>query len=130
MAGKSFDHTLADDTKLLLNEFGGQRRLHIRKFKDGYATHTGICIPERQILHLLDIKFDIDRAFAEKRSLVYKFDDYLSISTFSSGTVDFRYTYRRDDGKVLYSKYKGITLKRDIVVELFDILCKEYTILY
>ena len=131
MAGRTFEHTLSDNlTKLQLVEFEGQKRLHIRKFNDGYATHTGIWLQEREITHFLDIQYDINRAFEERNEWVYPFNDYFAVTCYRSGTVDFRYTYRREDGLVIYSKKKGITLKRHLIEEIFNILREEYRINY
>ena len=126
MAAKEFVYTLSDgETKLQLHEFEGKRRLHIRKFKDNTPTHTGVCLYEREILHFLDIKFDIDRTFEERNEWIYKFNDYITVTCYKNGYVDFRYAFRRPDGHVIYSK-KGITLKRQLLLEIYEILYKEY----
>ena len=131
MAGRTFDYTLSDEeTKLQLGEFEGKRRLHIRKFSGGYATQAGIWLHEREISRFLDIQFDINRAFDDRNEWVYHFNDYFTVTCYKSGTVDFRYTFRLEDGGLIYSKKKGITLKRHLVKELFDILCKEYRVDY
>lgn len=127
MAGRTFNYTLSDEeTKLQLNEFGGQKRLHLRKFSGEIATPSGIWLHEREIRHFLDVGFDINRAYDDKKDWIYAFNEFFTISCYKSGTVDFRYTFKLEDGRVLYSKKKGITLKRHLIVELFDILCKEY----
>ena len=127
MAAQTFEYTLSDnETKLQLSEFEGKRRLHIRKFKDDTATQYGIWLHEREIMHFLDLRFDINRAFDDKREWIYPFNDYFTITCYRSGTVDFRYTFRLQDGRVIYSKKKGITLQRHLIVELFDNLCEEY----
>ena len=127
MARRSFQYTLSDnETRLQLNEFEGTRRLHIRKFKDDVATQSGIWLHEREIINFLNIQFDINSAFDDQREWIYTFNDYLTVTCYKSGTTDLRYTYRLEDGRILYSKKKGITLKRHLILELFDILCKEY----
>ena len=126
MAAKEFVYTLSDgETKLQLNEFQGKRRLHIRKFKDDTPTRTGVCLHEMEILHFMDIKFDIDRAFQYRNEWIYKFNDYITVTCYKNGYVDFGYSFRRPDGHVFYSK-KGIILKRQLIVEIYEILHKEY----
>ena len=126
MTAKEFVYTLSDgETKLQLNEFQGKRRLHIRKFKDNAPTYTGVCLHEMEILHFMDIKFDIDRAFQDRNEWIYKFNDYITVTCYKNGYVDFRYSFRRPDGHVFYSK-KGITLKRQLLLEIYEILYKEY----
>ena len=127
MSGRTFDYTLSDGvTKLQLGEFEGKRRLHIRKFCGEHATQAGIWLQEREITRFMDIQYDINRAFENRSEWVYPFNDFFTVTCYKSGTVDFRYTFRHEDGRVIYSKKKGITLKRHLIEELFYVLCKEY----
>ena len=124
MAGRtSFEYTLGDGTKVSMNEFNGQTRLHIRRYVKDRS--EGICMFEREVTRFVDTIYDIDRAYDNNEEQGFEFNDFIYITCYKSGKVDFRYFFKQPDGRVLYSK-KGIVLNRVAVKEMFDILMKKY----
>ena len=60
------------------------------------------------------IKFDIDRAFEDRNEWVYKFNDYITVTCYKNGYVDFRYTFKRPDGNVIHSTIATQTSPRKV----------------
>ena len=123
MAG--FDYTLMDGSRLQLREYEGKRRLDLRRFVNDIPTKNGIWLHETEIPGFLNLLADINKVYEESGEWDFEFNDYLIITCYRSGTLDLRYKFRCQDGRLLYSK-KGITLKRNAVEQMFDILCREF----
>ena len=60
-----------------------------------------------------------------RNKYIYKFNDYTTATCYKNGNVDFCYLLSRPDEHIYYLN-KGITLKRQLIVKINEILHKEY----